>query len=243
MHRRAWSALVSLTALGAGLMFATSAATAHGTDLRASDRRLLLNELLSRDQQDVERKSREADELRAEVAALVAGASAEDSRISRAGASPELELVAGLRPVRGPGVTVTLDDAPRRPGRPALSDDPNDLVVHSEDLQAVVNALRAGGAEAVSLMGQRIVSTTSVRCLGPTVIVNGRRYSPPYVVAAIGDPTSLREALAADPWLDFFRRNYVAVYGVGYQVSTQRSIDMPAYDGPLELPNVQEGRR
>jgi len=241
VQHRVWAALVSLTALGAGLMFATSAATAQGTDLRASDRRLDLTELISRDQQDLGRKSRDADELRAEVAGLVAGASAEDSRISRATASPELELVAGLRPARGPGITVTLDDAPRRPGRPPLSDDPNDLVVHSQDLQAVVNALRAGGAEAVSLMGQRIVSTTTVRCVGPTVVINGRRYSPPYVVTAIGEAKSLRDALESAPGVDFYR-TYVDRFGVVYSVRTERSVELPAYDGPLELPSVQEGR-
>lgn len=240
MQRRVWPLFVALTALAAGLMFATSAATAEGTDLRA-DRRLKLTELIAREQQDVDSRARESDELRAQVAGLVAQASVEDSRISRASASPELELAAGLRPVRGPAVTVTVDDAPRQPGRPPLSDDPNDLVVHSQDLQAVVNALRAGGAEAISLMGQRIVSTSAVRCVGPTVIVNGRRYSPPYVVTAIGDPKALREALDSEPGVDFYR-TYVDRFGLRYDVRTERSVELPAYDGPLELPSVEDRR-
>ena len=240
MQRRAWPLFVALTALAAGVMFATSAATAEGTDLRA-DRRLKLTELIAREQQDVNSRARESDELRGQVAGLVAQAAVDDSRISRASASAELELAAGLRPVRGPAVTVTVDDAPRQPGRPALSDDPNDLVVHSQDLQAVVNALRAGGAEAVSLMGQRIVSTSAVRCVGPTVIVNGRRYSPPYVVTAIGDPKALRDALESEPGVDFYR-TYVDRFGLRYDVRTERSVELSAYDGPLELPSVEDRR-
>lgn len=240
MQRRAWPLFVALTALGAGLMFATSAATARGTDLRA-DGRLRLTELIAREQQDVSSRARESDQLRGQVAGLVAQAAVDDSRISRASASAELELAAGLRPVRGPAVTVTVDDAPRQPGRPPLSDDPNDLVVHSQDLQAVVNALRAGGAEAVSLMGQRIVSTSAVRCVGPTVIVNGRRYSPPYVVTAIGDPKALRDALESEPGVDFYR-TYVDRFGLRYDVRTERSVELSAYDGPLELPSVEDRR-
>ena len=240
MQRRAWPLFVALTALGAGLMFATSAATARGTDLRA-DGRLRLTELIAREQQDVSSRARESDQLRGQVAGLVAQAAVDDSRISRASASAELELAAGLRPGRGPAVTVTVDDAPRQPGRPPLSDDPNDLVVHSQDLQAVVNALRAGGAEAVSLMGQRIVSTSAVRCVGPTVIVNGRRYSPPYVVTAIGDPKALRDALESEPGVDFYR-TYVDRFGLRYDVRTERSVELSAYDGPLELPSVEDRR-
>ncbi len=237
MKARVWPVLVPLTALAAGLMFATSASTAQGTDLRA-DRRLQLTELITRERQDVESRDRDADELRRGVEQLAAQVAAEDSRIGQAAASPELELAAGLRPVTGPGVTVSLDDAARRPGRPPLSADPNDLVVHQQDLQAVVNALRAGGAEAVALMGQRIIATSAVRCVGNTVLLHGRVYSPPFVVTAIGDPKALRDALARDPGVSYFR-TFVDRYGLGYSVRSEKSLDLPAYDGPFELPHVR----
>lgn len=234
--RSLWSALVPLTALAAGLLFATSAATAQGTDLRA-DRRLQLTELIDRESDDAERRERDAAELRAEVDALAAAAAREDSRVAGAAAPPELELAAGLVPVTGPAVTVSLNDAPRREGRPALSDDPDDLVVHQQDVQAVVNALWSGGAEAMTLMGQRIVSTSAVRCVGNTVILHGRVYGPPFVITAIGDPDELRDALDEDPGVAFFR-TYVERFGLGYEVRTSRAVTLPAYDGPLELPSV-----
>ncbi len=238
MTRRPWSLLVPLTALGAGLLFATSASTAQGTDLRA-DRRLQLTELISRERADVERRQTAAQQLRRQVQRESARVAARDSRVAAAAASSELEGAAGVLPVRGPAVTVSLDDAPREPGRPPLSDDPDDLVVHQQDVQAVVNALWAGGAEAMTLMGQRVVSTSAVRCVGNTVVLHGRVYSPPFVVTAVGDPERLRAALEADAGVAYFR-TFVDRFGLGYDVRTEDDVRLPAYTGPLELPSVRE---
>ena len=234
---RAWTLLVPLTALGAGLLFSTSASTAQGTDLRA-DRRLQLTELISRERSAVDRRTRDAAELRAEVERTTARLAEDDSRVSAAAPPAELERAAGLVPVRGPAVTVSLDDAPRQAGRPPLSDDPDDLVVHQQDVQAVVNALWSGGAEAMTLMGQRVVSTTAVRCVGNTVVLHGRVYSPPFVVTAVGDPVALRDALDRDPGVQYFQ-TFVDRFALGYAVRTERSAELPAYEGPLELPHVQ----
>ena len=227
-----------LTALGAGLLFATSASTAQGTDLRA-DRRLQLTELIDRERDGVQRQEQQAEALRVTVGLASAILAAADSRVERAAPRRDLQLAAGLVPVRGPAVTVTLDDSPRRAGRPELSDDPNDLVVHQQDLQSVVNALWAGGAEAMTLMGQRIVSTSAVRCVGNTVVLHGRVYSPPFVITAIGAPASMRDALSEDEGVRYFQ-TFVDRFGLGYTVRQERSVDLPAYVGPLELPSVRE---
>jgi uncharacterized protein YlxW (UPF0749 family) len=228
-------ALVPLTALAAGLLFATSASTAQGTDLRA-DRRLRLTELIARERDGVARLEEQAAAMRAEVADSAAEAAARDSRVAEVAPPAELELAAGLVPVTGPAVTVSLDDAPRRPGRPDLCEDPDDCVVHQQDVQAVVNALWAGGAEAMTLMGQRIVSTSAVRCVGNTVILHGQVYSPPFVVTAVGDVDRMRASLDRDPGVAFFQ-TFVDRFGLGYAVRSEREATLPAYTGPLELPS------
>ena len=234
---RAWHVLVPLTALLAGLLFATSAATAQGTDLRAG-RRSALTELISAQGDDVQRQERTAAQLRADVAALQRSAAAGNGRVAAARALGDAVAdAAGLTPVTGPGLTVTLDDAPRQDGVPPASDNPDDLVVHQQDVQAVVNALWAGGAEAMTLMGQRIISTSAVRCVGNTVILHGRVYSPPFVVRAIGDTAAMREALDDEPGVQYFK-TYVERFGLGYSVRRSRQLVFPAYDGPLELPHV-----
>jgi uncharacterized protein YlxW (UPF0749 family) len=228
--------LVPVTALAAGLLFATSASTAQGTDLRA-DRRLQLTELIAKERAGVARLEREAAGLRDEVQEEAEAAAEQDSRVAAAKAPRQLEEAAGLVAVRGPAVTVELDDAPRRPGRPELSTDPDDLVVHQQDVQAVVNALWAGGAEAMTLMGQRITSTSAVRCVGNTVILHGQVYSPPFVVTAVGDVGAMRASLDSDPGVAYFR-TFVDRFGLGYTVRTEREVELPAYTGPLELPHA-----
>ena len=234
--RRAWHLLVPAVALGAGLLFATSASTAQGTDLRGG-RFSQLTDLVEQQSQQVARQDRAAALLRSRVAAATAAAAAGSTRAAdeRTTSAP-LRLAAGLSAVRGPGVTVILDDAPRVSGTPASSN-PDDLVVHQQDVQSVVNALWAGGAEAMTLMGERVISTTAVRCVGNTLLVQGRLVGPPFRVSAIGDPAAMRAALDREPGVSLFRQ-YVDRFGLRYEVRTGKDQRFPAYDGPLVLPHV-----
>jgi len=78
--------------------------------------------------------------------------------------------------------------------KPAGVDD-DDLVVHQQDIQGVVNALWSGGAEALTIQGQRVIATTGIKCVGNTVVLHGVPYAPPYVIEAIGDQAALESAL------------------------------------------------
>ena len=233
-----WSVLVPVTALGAGLLFATSASTAQGTDLRGG-RFSQLTDLISSTATDVERQDKDAAALRREVTQVGQTAAARSSTVAAEKARGDsLAGAAGLEAVAGPGVTVSLDDAPRpKDGQPAASSNPDDLVVHQQDVQSVVNALWAGGAEAMTLMGERMISTTAVRCVGNTLLIQGRLVGPPFVVTAIGPPAAMRAALSVEPGVALFQR-YVEDFGLGYHVSSQKAVHLPAYDGPLDLPHV-----
>ncbi len=235
--------LVSVTALLAGLLFATSASTADGTELR-SGRRLQLTELIREEQRQVAEQEATAAALRAEVARAAGSAAAGDSRVAAAQRqAAEVETAAGLTAVQGPSLTVSMDDAPTGADEPSDTLDdrpadvprPDDLVVHQQDVQAVVNALWSGGAEAMTLMGERVVSTSAVRCVGNTLILHGRVYSPPFVITAVGDPAGMRAALDAEPGVRVFLE-FVQRFGLGYDVTQADSTVLPAYDGPLELP-------
>jgi len=90
----------------------------------------------------------------------------------------------------------------------------------------------------MTVMGERVVATTAVRCVGNTLLLHGRVFSPPFVVRAIGDPSQLRRALAADRSVQVFQQ-YVAAYGLRYRAAPAQHLQMPAYDGPLELHHAQ----
>jgi uncharacterized protein YlxW (UPF0749 family) len=228
-----WSAAVPVVAVAAGVLFATSAATAKGTDLRssASDLPGVIREQA--------RKNAEAAEkvrsLRAEVDQLSAQRAPGDLRVTQLTKSADgLMLSAGTEAVVGPTVQVTLTDAKTVPSQLPDGFSVDDYVVHQQDVQAVVNALWQGGAEAMMLMDQRVISTSAVRCVGNTLILQGRVYSPPYVITAMGDPTALRAALDANPQVGIYRQ-WVDAVGLGYDVRTDRERTFPAYAGSINL--------
>ncbi|HEX6500963.1 MAG TPA: DUF881 domain-containing protein [Micromonosporaceae bacterium] len=236
-----WSALVPVVALLAGLLFTTSATTARGTDLR-NDRRPELRGLIEQRRKQVEAAEHEAGTLRADIDSRTRALSGSDAGIAAERArADQLKGAAGLEAVHGPGITVRLDDAPRRPdGSLPPGASPDDVVVHQQDVQAVVNALWAGGAEAMSIMNVRVISTSAVRCVGNTLLLEGQVFSPPFVVTAIGDPAALRAALDASTGVQAFREA-AADFGLGYDVRTEPDVAVPAYQGSTSLRYAQAG--
>jgi uncharacterized protein YlxW (UPF0749 family) len=134
---------------------------------------------------------------------------------------------------------VRLNDAPKR-ADVALPQGvrPDDVVVHQQDVQAVVNALWAGGAEAMTIMGVRVISTSAVRCVGNTLLLGGRVYSPPFVLTAIGNPDAMTAALGQSDGVRAFRLA-ASTLGLGYQVRTENDVTVPAYDGSTSLQYAQ----
>jgi uncharacterized protein YlxW (UPF0749 family) len=238
-RRSPWSVFVPLVALLAGLLFSMSAQAAQGTALR-DDRNPQLSSLIADRQRQIDQQARIAAGLRKEVdqQTTVAGGSDADIAAQQQAADAR-RAAAGLTAVRGPGVTVRLDDAPRRADGnlpPGVSVD--DLVVHQQDVQAVVNALWAGGAEAMSVMGVRVIGTSAVRCVGNTLLLGGRVYSPPFTVTAIGDPEGMRAALDASDGVRAFRAQ-AATLGLGYSFKPEGDVLVPAYDGSTSLQYAQ----
>ncbi len=133
---------------------------------------------------------------------------------------------------------MTLADAPRSADRVLPEDaSPDDLVVHQQDVQAVVNALWLGGAEAMQIMDQRVITTSAVRCVGNTLILQGRVYSPPFQITAIGDPQRLSEALDTSEGVAVYRY-YADTFGLVYGMGEMTDVRLPGYDGSLDLLHV-----
>jgi len=234
-ERRRWRALVPAITLLAGVLFATSAETARGTDLR-SGRRVELAQLIAAEERMVGDATGQVTRLQTEVDALERQAGTRDQRVAavRTVTAP-LAAGVGLTPLRGPGLAVVLDDAPRGPGGtlPAGAR-PDDVIVHQQDVQSVVNALWAGGADGLAVMEQRLITTGAVRCVGNTLLLYGRTYSPPFRITAIGDPARLRSALDRQPGVQLYRQA-VRYFGLGYEAEDEREVTLPGYDGPLRL--------
>lgn len=221
---RGTSIAVAAVAFIAGILFATSASVFAGLD---DGRPRDLRGLVAEESERLTVLNETVEELRGEVTMMessVPGVTPEDE------VDPRLAVDVGLEPVAGEGVTVTLTDAPAT----STSENLDDLVVHQQDLQAVVNAMWAGGADAVAIQGQRLVATSAVRCVGNVLLLHGRTYSPPYVVEAIGETESLTDAVESDPGVRLFQQ-YVDAFGLGFELAQEDDLVLPAYTGTRSL--------
>jgi uncharacterized protein YlxW (UPF0749 family) len=238
--RFTWRVLVPVVCLVAGFGFAASAGDSRGTDLRPPGTSNLLDLVRA-----AEAQVRSGDDtlaaIQKQVSAATRAAGDSDAAVAKEQAkSAPLQAPGGLTAAHGPGLAVVLNDAPDSAATAGV--DPNQLVVHQSDMQAVVNALWAGGAEAMSIAGQRVIATSAVRCVGNTLLLNGEVFSPPFKVAAIGPARTMKSALDASPGVHLFQQA-AGYYGLGYTVETTDDVDVPAYTGSIGLVYAHAGKR
>jgi len=137
-------------------------------------------------------------------------------------------LFAGLLPVRGSGIVLTVDDIPRNLQN---GDNPNNFIVHDQDLLFLVNELKASGAEAISINGERITAMSEIRCAGTMILVNTNRIAPPFVIKTIGNPDMLVSGMELQGgWLATMKL-------LGYPTHIQKSskVEMDAYNGKIKF--------
>ena len=235
---RRWRAFGLVAFLLAGSLFATSAVNSGGSDLRDSGF-VNLADLVNQQADKLATLRAEATGLDSQIADLTAALQAKSGKKVQARVDT-LRTAAGLTAVYGPGVTVTLWDAPRNV-REQSGVDVAQLLVHQQDIEAVMNALWRGGAEAMSVQDQRIIGTTGVKCVGNSVIVDGVPYSPPYVIKAIGNPILLQQALDSSEYLALYRST-AQLYQLGWKVEVSDQLDLPGYSGSLTLSAARPAR-
>ncbi|KFI88095.1 hypothetical protein BREU_0886 [Bifidobacterium reuteri DSM 23975] len=141
-----------------------------------------------------------------------------------------------LPELSGAGVTVTLDDSPL--WESAVNDNGttaniNDYVIHQQDVESVVNALWAGGAEAMKIMDQRVLFNSAVICSGNVLSIHGKKYAPPFTISAIGDQDAMRKALNDSKAITILKQ-YVSAFGIGYKVENKDNLQFEATTALLQ---------
>ncbi|MEA4925622.1 MAG: DUF881 domain-containing protein [Syntrophomonadaceae bacterium] len=222
MHNPNGKISIMIICLLVGIMLSVQFRTSesYGPSLRdaRSDELLLKNSALSEQNEDL---AQEVIALREKVTNMESG----NELISELQAElKKSNMAAGLIPVIGPGIIITLNDSPRalQPGQ-----NPNDLLVHDEDILKIVNEMKASGAEAIAVNDQRITAMTEIRCAGTTILVNMNKVAPPFIIKATGDPQLLESGLN-------IRGGYLEVLkSIGLQTQLEKNdkIEIPAYNG------------
>jgi uncharacterized protein YlxW (UPF0749 family) len=235
-HRRsAWRFGVPVVSLLAGLLLSATYGVSGGDEIRRSDAPRLVD-LVREAQQSVDRLTAQRDSLVTTIDSHHGGSPGADAALAAiTDKSARLAADAGLDPMRGPGLVVTLNDAQRdAEGRFPRDASPDDLVVHQQDIEAVLNALWSAGAEGIQMQDQRIIGTSAPRCVGNTLLLNGRTYSPPYVVTAIGDPAAMQAALEASPLVTLYKQ-YVVRFGLGYSEESRTEVELVGHTEPVRM--------
>lgn len=141
------------------------------------------------------------------------------------------EVLAGLTEVEGQGIILKLSDSSHPSVSGATTSENEMLIIHDSDLRLAITELAAAGAEAYAINGQRIISTTPIRCVGPVITVNEQKMAPPFEISAIGDPKTLEAAVNMRGGL----ADLYSSVGIGVEVITSDKIQIPRYTGTVNF--------
>ena len=219
-----------------GFLVVTSASTGRAERARQEPRRAQLIDLIESRQTDVDTLDGAVEQLRADVASAqvdVSEQNAFERQISQR--ISELAQRAGTVGLRGPGLLVSLSPSEREPPSP---DEAGAYQIHDSDVQLVVNALFAAGAEAIAINGSRLVATTPIRAAGDTIVVNFRPLSPPFEITAIG--ADRRRFLSSQIARRFDR--WTGLFGLGFVVEEDDALTVPPYTGRVSISTATPSR-
>jgi uncharacterized protein YlxW (UPF0749 family) len=248
------SLIVVLICAVAGYLFALnvrsngSATMSSDTEGLLQERTLQVNQL----QKDITDLSSQVETLKKTLAGSSSSDTAEGSDSatddatsdsadtdSEGSATAENESTASVLPAySGPGMSVTLTDSPlwqeaQSSGNSLSDTNVNDYVVHQQDLEAVINAMWAGGAEAMMIQDQRVLPTTAVRCVGNVLLLQGKQYAPPYTVTAIGPVTKMQKALDDSRAVTIYRQDVDSI-GLGWELKVSDKLEFPKTTAVLQ---------
>lgn len=179
---------------------------------------------------DLKEKYEESEEI---VNEYKTNASTNDTLISSMKNELEkLSLISGTTDLRGEGIVIILTDGIKS----TIAEGNSDTLVHDSDVLTVVNELKSAGAEAISVNGQRIISTSAIRCVGPVIQVNYQKVAAPFEIKAIGNAQYLESAMnIKNGIVDTLRE-----LGIGVTVSRHSNVEIPKYEGILTFDYAEE---
>lgn len=173
----------------------------------------------------------EIEEIRKKVAESDSSLSEKEQRVN------ENNKLLGYTDIKGNGIVIVLADNKGILNESStIATDVSEYVLHYIDLIQVVNALKNAGAEAISINGQRIVSTTAIVCIGNVISINGEKVANPFEIKAIGDQEKLYGGIT-------MLGGYVGIlqnYGLVRSVEKQENIEIPKYIGTYTMKYMKE---
>jgi len=237
------SALLVIVAVLIGALLATSAVALRAPSTTVSRIKLDLVNRIDAGRAHADDQTRLIATLRNQIDTAQVAALSQQSQTGLAADLSKLELVAGTVPVTGPGLVLTIDDAPTKvdsnnPGtNPQAAATPDQGTVIATDLQILVNGLWEAGAEAISVNAHRLTARAAIRSAGAAILVDYRPLTRPYVITAIGAPDSLNVNFADNSGGSYLQ-SLTTNYNIRGSVQSLNSVVVPG-DPALTVQQAQ----
>lgn len=226
-HVLVWSAVLLVLGVFLAVQLQTKPAVATAAGMDSS--RQIGATTIHRLEEEQTSLKRQIAQLRVQIQEQEQAAALRRTNVGDLPAVVEAERVAaGLVALKGAGLKLVTDDTTLKTIAP--TEDANRYIIHEYELRDIVNVLWAAGAEAISINDERLVTNSSIYCVGTTILVNNTRMSPPYEIRAIGDVVALEDTLGDANVLRSFKES-VTRHNLVFSVSRQRELTVPAYSG------------
>lgn len=230
--RRARQAVFAAAVAVLAVLLTVAAVQTREAAFQVDADRTALIERIEREQTQLERAQQEVTDLTAEIERLqITSQQTSQEAVALEDRLRTLARTTGVEPVSGPGVRITITEAAE--GAPATSQ------LQDSDLQRLANGLWQAGAEAVAINGQRLTTRSAIRTAEQAITVNYRSLSPPYVVTAIGDPSTLPARLLETPAGQHFT-DLSSIAGIGFRVDSADALTLPGL-APAILGTLADG--
>ena len=217
-------------ALTYGICIQMKTVNNNGTTVNLTEQQSVLKSEILKTSEKYDNVFEELDRLEEELEKVRANSTSSNSELAILEESiKEKNLALGLTEVTGTGIKIILNDGNATTITNSFIS-VSDLLVHDGDLIYVVNELFNSGAEAISVNGQRIVSTTAIECDGNVIKVNGTKIGAPFEITAIGYPEQLAGIGRPGGTIELLESR-----GVIVTLNKQNSVTIPKYSGTIKF--------
>lgn len=217
-------------ALTYGICIQMKTVNNNGTTVNLTEQQSALKSEILKTSEKCDNLLEELDRLEEELEKVRSNSTSSNSELAILEESiKEKNLASGLTEVTGTGIKIVLNDGNVATITNSFGS-PSDLLVHFGDLINVVNELFNAGAEAVSVNGQRIVSTTAIECDGNVVKINGTKIGAPFEITAIGYPEQLAGIGRPGGIIESLESR-----GLIVTLNKQNSVTIPKYSGTIKF--------
>ena len=149
------------------------------------------------------------------------------------------KMILGYQDVKGEGYQIVLDDGEAKEGEEEDSLRNYLRIIHNEDMLKVINELKQNGSEAISINGERVLTTSEIYCSWAFISINGNKLPVPFVIDVVGDPDKL------DAYMDmpFSQLNIMKNRGIKVTLEKEDNILLKGSSSPLTINYLKKWTR